>query len=76
MSKPSLSLSYEVLLQIRIYERTSTTVTNAYVKPLTGRYLSRLSGRAASIGFRGKLFIMLSCGGITSVETASVRVDE
>jgi N-methylhydantoinase A/oxoprolinase/acetone carboxylase beta subunit len=75
----SVSISYEVLPQIREYERTSTTVTNAYVKPLTGRYLSRLSGRLGSMGFRGKLFIMLSSGGITSVETAAefpVRIIE
>jgi N-methylhydantoinase A/oxoprolinase/acetone carboxylase beta subunit len=75
----SVSISYEVLPQIREYERTSTTVTNAYVKPLTGRYLSKLSGRLGSLGFRGRLFIMLSSGGITSVETASafpVRIIE
>ena len=75
----SVSISYHVLPQIREYERTSTTVTNAYVKPLTGRYLSKLSGRLESIGFRGKLFIMLSSGGITSVETAAefpVRIIE
>ena len=66
----SISISYEVLPQIREYERTSTTVTNAYVKPLTAMYLSRLSKRLESIGSGGKLFIMLSSGGITSVETA------
>ncbi|MBC8458960.1 MAG: hydantoinase/oxoprolinase family protein [Deltaproteobacteria bacterium] len=66
----SISISYEVLPQIREYERTSTTVTNAYVKPLTAMYLSRLSKRLESIGSEGKLFIMLSSGGITSVETA------
>ncbi len=75
----SVSISYDVLPQIREYERTSTTVTNAYVKPLTGKYLSKLSGRLESVGFRGKLFIMLSSGGITSVETAAkfpVRIIE
>jgi N-methylhydantoinase A/oxoprolinase/acetone carboxylase beta subunit len=75
----SVSISYDVLPQIREYERTSTTVTNAYVKPLTGRYLSKLSGRLRSLGFGGKLFIMLSSGGITSVETAAqfpVRIIE
>jgi N-methylhydantoinase A/oxoprolinase/acetone carboxylase beta subunit len=75
----SVSISYHVLPQIREYERTSTTVTNAYVKPLTGKYLSRLSGRLESIGSRGKLFIMLSSGGITSVDTAAefpVRIIE
>lgn len=75
----SVSISYEVLPQIREYERTSTTVTNAYVKPLTGRYLTRLSKRLESIGSKGKLFIMLSSGGITSIETAAefpVRIIE
>ncbi|MGD0232944.1 MAG: hydantoinase/oxoprolinase family protein [Syntrophorhabdales bacterium] len=75
----SVSISYRVLPQIKEYERTSTTVTNAYVKPLTGRYLSKLAGRLASIGFKGKLFIMLSSGGVTSVETAAefpVRIIE
>ncbi len=75
----SVSISYDVLPQIKEYERTSTTVTNAYVKPLTGRYLSKLAGRLASIGFKGKLFIMLSSGGVTSVETAAefpVRIIE
>ncbi len=75
----SVSVSYRVLPQIKEYERTSTTATNAYVKPLTGRYLSRLAERLRSIGFRGKLFIMLSSGGVTSVETAAefpVRIIE
>ena len=75
----SLSISYEVLPQIREYERTSTTVTNAYVKPLTGSYLARLSDRLESIGSTGKLFIMLSSGGITSADIAAefpVRVIE
>ena len=75
----AVSISYEVLPQIREYERTSTTVTNAYVKPLTGKYLSNLAGRLESIGFKGRLFIMLSSGGVTSVETAAkfpVRIIE
>ncbi len=74
-----VSISYEVLPQIREYERTSTTVTNAYVKPLTSRYLSKLSKKLETIGSKGKLFIMLSSGGITSVETAAefpVRIIE
>ena len=66
----SLSTSFEVLPQIREYERTCTTVTNAYVKPITSRYLNKLSDRLDALGFKGKLFIMLSSGGITSVETA------
>ncbi|MGQ9636325.1 MAG: hydantoinase/oxoprolinase family protein [Thermodesulfobacteriota bacterium] len=75
----SVCISYHVLPQIKEYERTSTTATNAYVKPLTGRYLSRLAQRLKSLGFDGKLFIMLSSGGVTSVETAAefpVRIIE
>jgi len=65
-----LSISYDVLPQIREYERTSTTVANAYVKPITARYLKKLQDRLQGLGFKGRLFIMLSSGGITSVETA------
>ncbi|MBI5715880.1 MAG: hydantoinase/oxoprolinase family protein, partial [Chloroflexi bacterium] len=75
----SVSISYEVLPQIREYERTSTTVTNAYVKPLTEKYLRRLYERLATLGFHGRLFIMLSSGGVTSAETAAefpVRIIE
>jgi N-methylhydantoinase A len=75
----AVSLSCEVLPQIREYERTSTTVTNAYVKPLTERYLRRLKGRLESIGVGGRLFIMLSSGGVTSADTAAevpVRIIE
>lgn len=75
----SVSISYEVLPQIREYERTSTTVTNAYVKPLTENYLRRFRERLQALGFRGQLFIMLSSGGVTSAETAAehpVRIIE
>src|SRR5574341_400671 len=75
----SVSISYEVLPQIREYERTSTTVANAYVKPLTESHLRKLSNRLRSLGFGGQLFIMLSSGGVTSVETAAefpVRIIE
>lgn len=75
----SVSVSCEVLPQIREYERTSTTVANAYVKPLTGSYLARLEERLAEAGFRGRLFIMLSSGGVTSARTAAefpVRIIE
>jgi N-methylhydantoinase A len=66
----SVSASYEVLPQIREYERSCTTATNAYVKPITVKYLEKLSSRLESLGFEGKLFIMLSSGSITTVSTA------
>jgi N-methylhydantoinase A len=75
----SVSISYEVLPQIREFERTSTTVANAYVKPLTEKYLRRLEERLATAGVRARLFIMLSSGGVTSAATAAefpVRIIE
>ena len=51
----------------------------AYVKPLTGKYLYKLAKRLGHLGSEGKLFIMLSSGGITSIKTAAefpVRIIE
>ena len=79
LSGVSVSISYEVLPQIREYERTSTTVANAYVKPLTETYLKSLRQRLAARGFSGRLFIMLSSGGVTSADIAAaypVRIIE
>jgi N-methylhydantoinase A len=74
-----LSTSFEVLPEIKEYERTCTTAVNAYVKPITYWYLNKLIERLGIIGFKGKFFIMLSSGGITSIETAKnfpVRIIE
>ena len=74
-----LSASFEVLPEIKEYERTCTTAVNAYVKPITYWYLNKLVARLEKIGFQGKFFIMLSSGGITSIETAKdfpVRIIE
>jgi len=74
-----LSTSFEVLPEIKEYERTCTTAVNAYVKPITYWYLNKLVERLGTIGFNGKFFIMLSSGGITSIETAKdfpVRIIE
>ncbi len=65
-----VSLSCRVAREIREYERTSTTVVNAYVQPTTSRYLENLERQLAEMGIRGELQIMLSSGGITSVEAA------
>ncbi|NNG01365.1 MAG: hydantoinase/oxoprolinase family protein [Desulfobacteraceae bacterium] len=65
-----LSTSFEVLPQIREFERACTTATNAYVKPITAKYLAKLDARLRSLGFGGRLYIMLSSGGITGVEAA------
>lgn len=63
-----LSVSSELLPQIRFYDRTSTTVLNAYVGPLIQRYLTRLMAQLADFNFGGVLLIMQSNGGVASPE--------
>ncbi len=65
-----VSCSSEVAPEIREYERTSTTVANAYVMPLVARYLEELEGKLKGLGIPGRLLIMLSSGGIATSETA------
>jgi len=65
---PHISLSSDVLPEYREYERTSTTVINAYVGPLTDRYLAHLEE-----GLEGRrLRIMQSNGGIISADSARI----
>jgi N-methylhydantoinase A len=59
-----LSLSHEVMPSAPEFERTSTTLVNAYVGPKIGRYLGRLEERLREAGFRGELLIMQSNGGV------------
>ena len=65
-----VSLSCEVSPEMREWERFSTTVANAYVQPLMARYLRRLEAGLAARGVGAPLFLMLSGGGLTTVETA------
>jgi N-methylhydantoinase A len=65
------AISSEVVPEIREYERTSTTVANVYVQGLVDDYLADLEARLEQLGVRGSLFIMLSSGGIATLETAS-----
>ncbi|WP_114376802.1 hydantoinase/oxoprolinase family protein [Elioraea thermophila] len=65
-----VSLSSEVSPEMREYERFSTTVANAYVQPLMDRYLARLEEGLRAIGARAPLLMMLSSGGLCSVQTA------
>lgn len=65
-----VSLSSRVAPEIREFERTSTACANAYVQPLMRRYLDRLEATLASLGFAGRLHVMLSGGGISSVRDA------
>ena len=62
----SISLSSDVSPRRREYERTSTVVANAYVKPIVGRFLAELESAFASLGFTGDLRVMQSNGGLTT----------
>ena len=65
-----VSLSHDVCPEIREYERTSTTVANAYVQPLMATYLSKLDQNLRELGVRAPLLMIMSSGSLTSVETA------
>ena len=66
----AVSLSHEVHPEPKEYERTSTTVLDAYVKAVAAGYLERLAEGLAGRGYRERLFVMLSNGGAATVETA------
>ncbi len=65
-----VTLSCDVLPEMKEYERTTTTTLNAYAKPVASRYLTRLEERVRDRGFRGELLMMMSSGGINSVAFA------
>ena len=65
-----VSASHEVYPQIKEYERTSTTIINAYVGPKLSTYLQSLEARLKIEGLAGPLYIMLSHGGVASVAEA------
>lgn len=65
-----LSVSSEILPQVRAYERHSTVVLNAAVGPLLSAYLDNLVARLAEHGFGGELRIMQSNGGVVTPEAS------
>jgi N-methylhydantoinase A len=66
----AVTLSSEVCREIREYERTSTVVANAYVLPMMDRYLLRMQEGLQRIGVDCPLLLMMSSGGICTMETA------
>lgn len=68
-----LSLSSDVLPEIGEYERTSTTVVNAYIRPVIGRYLARLEEGLAAAGLTAPVLVMQSSGGLMSAAAAAER---
>jgi N-methylhydantoinase A len=66
----AVSISSEVCREIREYERTSTVVANAYVLPMMDRYLARMQAGLHRTGAVCPLLLMMSSGGICTLETA------
>ncbi len=66
----SITVSSDVSPEFREFERFSTACANAYVRPLIERYLDRFDAALRERGFRCPLLLMLSSGGLTTVETA------
>lgn len=72
-----LSLSHEVMPKAPEFERTSTTVVNAYIGPRVTGYLDRLGERLREAGYRGELLVVQSSGGVMTrdyLRRAPVRV--
>ena len=65
--------SADIFPQFREFERFTTACMNAFVGPTTGRYLERLGAALATEGVPGKLHVMMSNGGVASVETAAKK---
>ena len=63
-----ISLSHIVLPEMQEYERTLTTVANAAVRPVVGRYVRNLRSRLRDAGMAGKLALLRSDGGLMSSE--------
>src|SRR5262249_38667237 len=66
----SVSCSSDIAPEIREYERTSTTVINAYLQPIVEHYLARLGERLAALGVAGAFHLMLSSGLLTTAAQA------
>ncbi|HET9072900.1 MAG TPA: hydantoinase/oxoprolinase family protein [Acidimicrobiales bacterium] len=67
-----VSLSSEILPEIREYERTITTVANSYVRPVVGRYLESLERQLRDGGVGSPVHVLRSDGGLASIATAEV----
>ena len=66
-----VTVSSELVPQIQEYERTSTAVINAYIRPVVERYTSALEARLQQLGIKVPLNIMQSNGGVLSASTAA-----
>jgi N-methylhydantoinase A len=71
MPRAYVSVSSEVIPQVRFYERTSTTVLNAAVGPILASYLGNLTAKLAAARYRGALLVMQSNGGVAAPAAVS-----
>jgi N-methylhydantoinase A len=67
----AISVSHEILPEIKEYPRTSTTVINAYVQPVVRAYITALDARLRMLGIATGLQLMQSNGGLASAEFAA-----
>ncbi|MPZ26444.1 MAG: hydantoinase/oxoprolinase family protein [Micromonosporaceae bacterium] len=68
----SVSVSTDIVREYREYERTSTTVLDAYIRPIFERYVDALAAGLAGDGFAGRFLIMRSGGGSMTADAARV----
>ena len=68
-----ISISYEVLPKWKEYERASTVIADAYLKPVVGRQLALMRGRLDRAGIAAPAVIIKSNGGEMSLEAAARR---
>jgi N-methylhydantoinase A/oxoprolinase/acetone carboxylase beta subunit len=73
LPEANISLSSEILREQREYERSATTVVNAYVRPLMSSYIDRIRTGLDGIGIEGPLQIMQSSGGVMTANDAKER---
>lgn len=68
-----VSVSHEIAAEWREYERTSTTVLNAFIQPIVKGYLDSLQQRLSDTGYTRPLAIMQSSGGVVDARTAGIK---
>ena len=73
LPEANVSLSSEILREQREYERSATTVVNAYVRPLMSSYIDRIQTGLNGIGLDGPLQIMQSSGGVMTADDSKER---
>ncbi|HET7879758.1 MAG TPA: hydantoinase/oxoprolinase family protein [Acetobacteraceae bacterium] len=71
LPRVALSVSHQILPEIKEYPRTSTTVINAYVQPVVRAYVTSLVARLRGLGIEAPLQLMQSNGGLASAEFAA-----